>query len=117
MISHAECAHASTPSDRAKCRRARGRGEVQVGFSAPLFSLGPPPKVKEATWGGKAHHDPDRERNTGQVPGRRDLECHVCHVERIAFAGTDPQTRILLFVGERCSWRVERSEDFRAVKP
>lgn len=41
----------------------------------------------------------------------------VCTVEKIEFAGTDPLTDRLLFVGERCAYMVKRSSDFRAIMP
>lgn len=39
----------------------------------------------------------------------------VCGVEKIEFSGTDPHTDRLLFVGERCTWRIEHMPDFQAV--
>ena len=111
MISHSECDHPSTPSARAKCRRARATGvggrEVREGGTKGSSRTTP-----KKEWGGKAHHDPDRERNTGQVPKDKANECHSCHVERILARGTDPLTGILLFVGERCMWKVESQPDF-----
>lgn len=109
MISHADCDHPSTSSARAACRRRRARagGETTTSNSSPA-------SVK-TKWGGKSHHDPDRERNTGQVPRDREAECHSCHVERILARGTDPITGILLFVGERCMWKVENQPDFQVL--
>jgi hypothetical protein len=66
-------------------------------------------------WGGKAHHDPDRPRNTGQVPRDKDKQCDICGVERIVAKGTDPLRNILIFVGERCAYMVERQDDFEAL--
>lgn len=128
MISHDNCSHPSSSGERAKCRRARAKGQPTP--TANML-VGPicddaycehdlcrrlRPEVAKAVWLGKRHHNPDRERNTGQTPRDRHRECTVCGVEVIEFAGTDPVSGILLYVGERCTWRVEKSEDFRAVK-
>lgn len=40
----------------------------------------------------------------------------VCTVERICCKGTDPLTGQLLYLGERCMYRIERSEDFVEVE-
>lgn len=39
----------------------------------------------------------------------------VCKCERIEYSGTDPYTGRLLFLGERCIWRIEHMPDFQAV--
>lgn len=57
----------------------------------------------------------DKDDSYGQTPRDKDKECHVCGVERIEFRGTDPLTGLLLYVGERCSYMVKRSDDFVAV--
>lgn len=115
MISHTGCDHERTPGARAKCRRTRSKGETLPWPQPPLYSLGPPPKVREVKWGGKAHHDPDRERNQGTTPRDRDKQCDICGVEKILVRGTDPLRGILIFVGERCSYMVERSDDFQVL--
>jgi hypothetical protein len=108
MIDHSGCDHPATSGARAKCRRARGGG------ATPKESTGK--RATPKTWGGKAHHDPDRPRNTGTTPRDRDKQCMVCTVERICCKGTDPLTGQLLYLGERCMYRIERSEDFVEVE-
>jgi hypothetical protein len=112
MIDHSGCDHPRSSSARAKCRRSRAAGEEGGGAR----ELGDSRATPKRSWGGKAHHDPDRERNTGQVPKDKANECHICHVERIVARGTDPLTGILVFVGERCSYMVERQDDFALVE-
>lgn len=99
MIDHSGCDHPSTSSARARCRRAQANGEEG---SAPRKKMGSTPR--EA---------PDRD-NYGQTPGRREDECHICHVERIEFFGKDAWSGRTLLVGEKCAWRVKRSPEFRA---
>jgi hypothetical protein len=119
MINHTDCTHEKTKAARAKCRRTH----MEPWPRPPLYSLGPPPGGSKrdavglpASWGGKANHNPDRERNRGTTPRDRDKQCMNCGVERIGWAGTDPYTGRLLFVGERCTYLVERAPDFKAVE-
>lgn len=115
MIDHSQCDHPSTSGARAKCRRARR----QDGFHPPLYSLGPPPRQtasKKEVWFGFAHHDPDRERNRGTTPRDKDRQCVVCGIELIQFRGTDPVSGILLYVGERCYWRVKNAPDLQMIE-
>lgn len=125
MINHTDCDHPSTSGARAKCRRARSEGKVVV------TTLGPhcddcthesctrlrPKAGATPKYIGKAHHDPDRPRNQGTTPRDKDKQCMNCGVERIEFKGTDPFTGMLLFVGERCTYKVENSDDFAGVMP
>lgn len=115
MISHDTCDHEKTSAARAKCRRQRkgtdGGGESRTG------SVSEKKASKADIWMGKAHHNPNRERNRGTTPRDKNRECMNCHVEVIGFAGTDPLTGILMFVGEKCTYLIEKSEDFRAARP
>lgn len=110
MISHKDCTHPSTPGARAKCRRARVKGEVLVGFQPPLYSL-------DARLGPKlaSVKEVGRERNRGQTPRDKDKQCDICGVEKIAYRGTDPLNGILLTVGERCEYYVRHAEDLVAL--
>ena len=58
----------------------------------------------------------DDEDNYGQTPARKDMECHKCGVERIAYSGTDPITGIKLYVGEKCYWYIKRAPDRAPVE-
>lgn len=112
MIDHSQCDHPSTPSARSKCRRARrkeGGEDVSRETSTKHAS-------KKDTWFGLAHHNPDRERNQGTTPRDRDRQCHVCTVEKIQFRGTDPVSGILLYVGERCLWRIKNAPDLQMIE-
>ena len=109
MIDHSACSHPRTPKDRAKCRKLR----AQQGFHPPLYSLGPPPKARKK---GATAKRIDADDNYGQTPARRDMECHKCGVERIAYRGTDPISGILLYVGERCYWYIKNSPDREPVE-
>jgi hypothetical protein len=91
MISHKDCDHPSTPSARAKCRRARG---------------GATPKEVDFTPRERAPKE--RKQST---PRDRDKQCMNCGIERIMYQGTDPLTGIILLVGERCEYMVRRSLD------
>lgn len=108
MIDHSGCDHPRTSKDRAKCRKLR----AQAGFHPPLYSLGPPPKVKGAT----SKRIKDDDDNYGQTPARRDMECHKCGVERIIARGTDPISGILLYVGEKCYWYIKDAPDRQPVE-
>jgi hypothetical protein len=115
MIDHSQCDHPRTSGARAKCRR----GQAQKGFGPPLWSLGPPPKKKASkkeVWMGLAHHNPDRERNQGTTPRDRDRQCMVCTVELIQFKGTEPTSGRLLYVGERCLWRLKHAPDLQMIE-
>lgn len=107
MIDHSQCDHPSTSSARAKCRRQRSGGSD----STPKQRAS-----KKEVWVGFAHHNPDRERNRGTTPRDRDKQCASCGVERIQFRGTEPTTGILLFVGERCFWRIKNAPDLRMIE-
>ncbi len=111
MINHSNCDHPSTSGARAKCRRAKA-GSTPTKENAPSEGGATPKEV----FFGKAHHDPNRERNRGTTPRDKDKQCHICGVERIEFRGTDPITGILLFVGERCVYRIQRAADLQEVQ-
>lgn len=99
MINHTNCDHPSTSGARAKCRRSQGAGTTKT------KSRGATPRVVK---------DEDEDRY-GQTPGRREDECHKCGVERIGYSGTDPVTKILLYVGPKCLWYIKDSDDLREV--
>lgn len=104
MISHKDCAHPSTPSARAKCRRALQGGKPKEVWHPPMVLPQGRASVKVL--------DDD---NYGQTPKDKSRECHVCGVEKIEFRGTDSLTGLLLFVGEKCKYMVKRSPDFAEV--
>jgi hypothetical protein len=107
MIDHSQCDHPRTSGARAKCRRAKGGGDST-------------PREKDASkkevFFGFAHHDPDRERNRGTTPRDRDRQCMVCTVELIQWRGTEPTSGRLLYVGERCYWRIKNAPDVEMVQ-
>jgi len=111
MISHADCAHAPTPGERAKCRRARARGEVlEVGFSPPLYSLGPPPK------GATPKVIQEKERNRGKTPRDKSKQCHICGVEKIVAKGTHRlMPDLTLLVGEDCFYYLDPEQEIKAM--
>ena len=51
----------------------------------------------------------------GQVPRERWQECDNCGVERVAFRGTDPLTRVLRYVGPKCFYTIKRADDIVEV--
>jgi hypothetical protein len=104
MISHKDCVHESTPSARAKCRRAQGAGKAPEKWHPPLVLPQKRASVKEVDFD-----------NYGQTPRDRDKQCQNCGVERILYRGTDPLTGLLLFVGEKCRYMVKRADDFAEV--
>lgn len=104
-MSHAQCDHPSTPSARAKCRRANGQGRKKTEWHPPLVLPEKRASVKGV----------DLSDNYGQTPKDKALECNVCGVERIAYRGTDPLTGLLLFVGEKCQYMVKRAPDFEVL--
>jgi hypothetical protein len=110
MIDHSNCDHPSTSSARAKCRRARASGKESTSNGEKREGATP-----KTVFFGKAHHDPNRERNRGTTPRDKFNQCHICGIEKIEFSGTDPVSGILLFVGERCTYRIENEPDFKAV--
>jgi hypothetical protein len=111
MISHTDCAHAATPGERAKCRRARARGEVLEGFSAPLYSLGPPPA------GATPKVMPEKERNRGKTPRDKAKQCHICGVEKIVAMGTHrTMPALTLLVGEDCFYYLDPEEKITALE-
>jgi hypothetical protein len=93
VISHTDCDHPSTPSARARCRRARAKGEVLEPDSSPQ---GATPKVI-----------PEKERNRGKTPRDRWKQCHVCGVERIVAQGKDRLRDLTLLVGEDCFYYLD----------
>lgn len=99
MIDHSKCDHPSTSGARAKCRRG--------GAPAPKRTKG---EATPKTIG------PDEVDNYGQTPAWKADECHVCGVEKSEFQGTDAFTNLFVLVGEKCAWRVKRSEDFAAMR-
>lgn len=98
MIDHTNCDHERTSSARARCRR-----QIKSGDKAR-----PKASTKDVDFSGSGGAK-------SQTPGFKSDECHVCHVERIEFLGTDAWTGMTVMVGERCAWRVKRSDDFRAL--
>jgi hypothetical protein len=60
---------------------------------------------------GKAPRGEQEEDRYGQTPRDRDKQCDCCGVERIAYRGTDPITKVLMYVGEKCEYMVRRSDD------
>lgn len=98
MINHTACDHPSTSSARARCRRARANGSTH-------------------TERGEVKATPHIVGSDGkpQTPRFKSDECHVCGVEKIEFKGTDQWTGLLVLVGERCAWRVKRSDNFEAL--
>lgn len=97
MINHSNCDHPSTSSARAKCRRqlaAGGEGK------APRKKMGATPREP----GGK-------DDNYGQTPREKWMECDKCGVERIAYKGTDPVSKVLIYVGEKCYWYIKDAPD------
>jgi hypothetical protein len=88
MINHSTCDHPATSSARAKCRR--GNGSTQATPKKVDFS-----KVK------------DEDDNYGQTPGRKEDECHVCHVERLCYKGVDLWSGMTVMVGPKCKWRID----------
>lgn len=98
MIDHSRCEHPRTSSARAKCRRAQAGGQPRQKAS-----------TKEVDFTGSGGATPQTPRDKGD-------ECHTCGVERIEFAGTDAWTGLSVMVGEKCAWRIKRSEDFRAIR-
>lgn len=64
---------------------------------------------------GKKERQEKDDSNYGQTPRDKDKECHVCGVEKIEFKGTDAFTGLLVLVGEKCAWRVKRSNNFAAM--
>lgn len=102
MINHSNCDHPSTSGARAKCRRAQASGEA-----------GPKRKRMGATPREVGTRDDD---NYCQTPNRKDMECHVCGVERITWQGTDPLNHILRFVGDKCRYLIQDAEDLQAVE-
>lgn len=111
MIDHSTCDHASTPRDRAKCRRARAKGEVlEPGFHPPLYSLGPPPKEKATP------RAPGEERNQGTTPRDRDKQCQVCSVERVVAIGKHREhLDLTVAVGERCFYNLDPEKPIKAL--
>ena len=99
MIDHSQCDHPRTSGARAKCRRA------SAGDDTPKKSRATPKDVDLSGGSGNP---------TSQTPAWAADECHICGVERIEFAGTDAYINMQVLVGEKCAWRVKRSDDFRA---
>ena len=100
MINHSTCDHPRTSAARAKCRKARANGEEV--------------KTKE----GASEKEVDFKGSGGakaQTPGFKDLECHVCGVERIIARGTDPLDGIVKYVGERCIYYIKRDPNWEYV--
>lgn len=111
MISHTDCEHPSTSGARAKCRRARSKGEVHTeeGFVPPLYSLGPPPKV------GATALVLEKERNRGRTPRDRDKQCDVCGVERIQVRGIHRWNNMLISVGEDCMYYLDPEQEMKGL--
>jgi hypothetical protein len=111
VISHADCAHASTPGERAKCRRRHAKGEAEEpGFHPPLYSLGPPPKQASVKT------IPEKERNRGKTPRDKAKQCHICGVEKIVAKGTHRlMPDLTLLVGEDCFYYLDPDEKITAM--
>lgn len=104
MIDHSDCDHPSTSSARAKCRRARADGrEFQEGGQTQEAG----PRTPTAPT--------QRERNRGTTPRDKDKQCDVCGVERILYRGTDPLSGVMLTVGDRCLYYIQRSKDLQVL--
>ena len=95
MISHSDCDHPSTSSARARCRRARANGQ----------------EVKTTERSPQSKTDGPRERNRGTTPRDKDMQCDICGVEKILYRGTDPLSGLMLTVGDRCLYYIQRSDD------
>lgn len=104
MIDHSQCDHERTRAARAKCRRAQAGDD-----STPKRKKGATPKEVDFSGGGSV--------SRGQTPTQKSDECHVCGVEMIRYSGTDAYTKLKVYVGEKCLWRIKRSPDFRLLKP
>lgn len=101
MIDHSQCDHEKTRSARAKCRRQAAGGE-----STPKRRA----SESEVDFSGSGGQ-------RGQTPTQKSDECHVCGVEMIRYRGTDAWTGIMVYVGEKCLWRIRRSADCTPLKP
>jgi hypothetical protein len=94
-ISHADCTHASTPGERAKCRRARSKGEVHTDDGQQAT-----PRVVGET--------KEKERNRGKTPRDKAKQCHICGVEKIVAKGTHrTMPDLTLLVGEDCFYYLD----------
>lgn len=128
MIDHSGCDHPRTPSARAKCRRERSGG-ASPSSSTPRRTRRSS-QTPNAAWSGPLCSDPEcihgscyriryqempETTRYGQTPRHREDECQVCHVERVEFIGRDAYTNMMARVGEKCAWRVKRSQEFRAL--
>jgi hypothetical protein len=39
------------------------------------------------------------------------MQCDICGVEKILYRGTDPLSGLMLTVGDRCLYYIQRSDD------
>ena len=92
-IDHSKCDHPRTSKGRAWCRRQREGGAT--------------PKTVDMSKAGSSRVDPPK------TPRDKDQECMVCGVERYEYRGSDPLNGILLYVGEKCKYMVQRARDFQ----
>jgi hypothetical protein len=88
-IYHSKCDHESTSSARAKCRR----GNSDKGASIKTIDFKGSGAKKAST------------------PRDRDKQCDICGVERIAYRGTDPLSRSLIYVGDKCAYYLNNAPD------
>lgn len=103
MIDHSQCDHERTRAARAKCRRL----QQTEGGTGPARQKATAKEVDFSGSGGQR----------GQTPSQKSDECHVCGVEMIRYSGTDAWSGLLVFVGEKCLWRIKRSPDLTLLKP
>lgn len=101
MISHAQCDHPSTPGARAKCRRARSKGEVH----AEVQEEGATPKEVDFS----------KERNRGRTPRDRDKQCDICGIEKIELRGRHRWNDMLISVGEDCTYYLDPDQEVVAL--
>jgi len=50
-----------------------------------------------------------------QTPRDKDKQCDTCGVEKIAYLGRDAWSGMLVYVGEKCRWRVKRDPDVKVL--
>lgn len=95
MMSHTTCEHPSTPSARAKCRRANG---VRSTSDATPRAL-------------RQKKEDEEER-----PADRSRCCNVCRLRKIEWRGTDLETGRLLDTCTKCMYHIQFSDDLVDVE-
>lgn len=98
MISHADCDHPNSSSARAKCRRARAKGEAHTEEGKVQEGATPVVVLEE------------KERNRGKTPRDRDKQCDICGVERIRVRGMHRWNGMLTSVGWDCHYYLDPEE-------